>query len=114
MKKVLCLLLSMVMLSQAASATNLWDEAPASDETVESGTEEAIEQSIDQADGQLVNPDPDHSFTDAQATEYSYTPLDVVLVLDTSGSMGEPPGADRRSSPSPRKQPPSLWKPFSD
>ncbi len=89
MKKVLCLLLSMVMLSQAASATNLWDEAPASDETVESGTEEAIEQSIDQADGQLVNPDPDHSFTDAQATEYSYTPLDVVLVLDTSGSMGE-------------------------
>ncbi len=85
--KVLSLLMCLMLLWTSAGAENLWDDLPASDETVQSGTEEVIEQGIDGSGGTLVNPDPDHDFTDAQATEYSYTPLDVVLVLDTSGSM---------------------------
>ncbi len=88
-KRIISLCLCCMVFLTAAPAENLWDTAPASDGTVEAGTEEAIEQSIEGADGLLVNPDPDHTFTDDAATEYSYTPLDVILVLDTSGSMSD-------------------------
>ena len=85
-KRLVCLFLSLAMIFSACAAENFWDDAPATEEDIQSGTEQAIEDSIRDA-GDLVNPDPDHAFTAEQQTSYSYTPLDVVLVLDTSGSM---------------------------
>lgn len=88
MKRFVCLILCLaVCLCSAAGAVNLWDTEPASEEEIRSGAQEAVQQGAEAA-GDIVNPDSAHQFTDTDATAFSYTPLDVVLVMDTSGSMG--------------------------
>ena len=85
-RRLAAMLICLVMLTGGAGAENLFDEEPASEKSIRNVTEYSLTETLDDGTNQVVNAEitaPE----DAELTEYSYTPLDVALVLDVSGSM---------------------------
>ena len=84
--RLTALVICLVMLTGGAGAENLFDEQPASEESIRDVTEYTLYDTLNDGTNQVVNADPAVP-ENAELTEYSYTPLDVTLVLDVSGSM---------------------------
>ena len=85
-KSVLCFILCACLLVGLTGAENLWSD-DASDETVQEVTEDTLIDTLNTDSNYVVTNAKPSVPTDDQLTEYSYTPLDVVLVMDVSGSM---------------------------
>lgn len=84
LKRMLSVLLALLMLTAGAGAEGWMDSADQSD-AVDVMNEDVIYNAADSV-GTVVNggdPDPDMQ----QQIAYSFTPVEVVLIIDTSGSM---------------------------
>ncbi len=93
-KNFFCLLMCLCLFTGPAGADNLFDDE-ASDETIQEVTEDSLIDTLNTENDAVVNADPAEP-SDDQLTEYSYTPLDVVLVLDVSGSMSSLVGSGQQ------------------
>ena len=84
MKRFLCLLLCLLL--PAASLAEGWMNSGDQDDAVGSVTDDAVYDAADSV-GQVVNTGAPGEPTDQQKIAYSFTPLEVVLIIDVSGSM---------------------------
>lgn len=95
MKRILCLLLSMAMLLSAALAEG-WLVFPGQSGSVEDVTEKTVYDAADAA-GRVVNASDPGDPSAMDMITYSYTPVEVVLIVDVSGSMSATDDATGKS-----------------
>lgn len=84
MKRFLCLLLCLLL--PVASLAEGWMSNGDQDDAVGSVTDDAVYDAADSV-GQVVNTGAPGEPTEQQRITYSFTPLEVVLIIDVSGSM---------------------------
>lgn len=84
-KRLICLFLSMLMLFSAALAEG-WLVNPGQSGSVENVTEKNVYDAADAA-GRVVNASDPGDPSAMDMITYSYTPVEVVLIIDVSGSM---------------------------
>ena len=94
MKRFVCLLLCLLL--PVTALAEGWMNAGDQDDAVDSVTDDVVYDAADSV-GDVVNADAPAEPTDQQRITYSFTPLEVVMIIDVSGSMDSRDSSNNKS-----------------